>query len=486
MLANASNGHAVLPAFVLSLVMSRHYAIGSRRHFFAKSATEESAAQTLELESVCLGGKATPSGSVDSGRAGQWVPGCRSCRSESSCRLPSLEVAVAANLHGQALPPDPAPPVMHGTGGRWRVWQVVVAAAVVAALLAGAGVFIGRVTQGGESGGRRWRGSNCLRRLSWADSGRGAVWTGSETIAWGGYARSENVGQASDGAAYNPATRTWRVIAPAPSGVQRDDGGRVAWTGDEMVVWASNSPDGPVGGAAYDPATDSWRRLPAGPLARREGYSSVWTGKELIVIGGTLGDTIAKPTAAGARPQSRHVAAAARAEPAHGPSPRRRLGWGEGLRRRPGAARPMRTASPPAGRSSSPTTPPPTRSARSRCQRLRRRSAQTRRCRHADRWTRTEVVFTAAAPGGGSVQIVRYNPTIDGWNGEPAASCHIVDKPAHGHGCRNWSKGPYAPCFIPGGYTQVAWLGDRYVAACGKNGSADYSLTTNTWRVITP
>jgi len=58
----------------------------------------------------------------------------------------------------------------------------------------------------------------------------------------------------------------------------------------------------------YDPDTDSWRRLPAGPLGRREGYSSVWTGTELVVLGGTLGDTIAAPSAAAVDPKTDHGA----------------------------------------------------------------------------------------------------------------------------------------------------------------------------------
>jgi hypothetical protein len=132
---------------------------------------------------------------------------------------------------------------------------VVAAVVVVVALAAAvAGVFIGRATKVAEEAGpaASWQAlpaAPIVGRL-----GPSAVWTGTEMIVWGGYARSENVGQASDGAAYKPATRTWRTIAPSPPGVQ--GGAAVVWTGDEMIVWASNSPDGPVGAAAYDLATD--------------------------------------------------------------------------------------------------------------------------------------------------------------------------------------------------------------------------------------
>lgn len=102
-------------------------------------------------------------------------------------------------------------------------------------------------------------------------------------------------------------------------------------------------------------------------------------------------------------------------------------------------------------------------------------------------WTGSEVAFSTDAAG--SIQIIRYNPTIGGWKGVPAGRCHIVDNPAQGRGCRDWRKGPYAPCAIPvTQYAQAAWLGDRYVAACGEDGLQTYSLATNTWtwRTLTP
>ena len=51
-----------------------------------------------------------------------------------------------------------------------------------------------------------------------------------------------------------------------------------------------------------------------------------------------------------------------------------------------------------------------------------------------------------------------------------------------------WKKGRAAPCSIPLQFTQTAWLGDRYVAACGEDGLQFYSPATDTWnwRTITP
>lgn len=127
---------------------------------------------------------------------------------------------------------------------------------------------------------------------------------------WGGVTKTGDAEQAgscggcaSDGAAFNPTTRTWRRIARAPSGVM-GGGGLAAWTGQAMVVVAGNSPGGPAGAATYEPRTDAWRRLPNGPLGNREGDVSVWTGRELLVFGGHEGDAIAKPTAAALNPRT--------------------------------------------------------------------------------------------------------------------------------------------------------------------------------------
>src|SRR3990170_6710074 len=206
-------------------------------------------------------------------------------------------------LASEPFSSDPASLATHGAGGR-RPWAVGVAVVVVVALAAAvAGVFIGRATKAGEETrpAPTWQAlpqAPIVGRL-----GPAAVWTGTEMIIWGGSARSGKIERGYEGAAYNPVTRTWRTIAASPLGVQGGGAG-VVWTGDEMVVWASNSPDGPVDAAVYDPSTDSWRRLPAGPLGKREGYASAWTGEELIVVGGSLGDTLAKPVAAALDPRT--------------------------------------------------------------------------------------------------------------------------------------------------------------------------------------
>ncbi len=100
-----------------------------------------------------------------------------------------------------------------------------------------------------------------------------SVWTGTEVIIWGG-----RVGNMAllDGAAYNPATDTWRTITPNSWG---HPGAHAVWTGTEMVVLAKN------GGAAYDPATDTWRDLPRLDDGSGSFLAPVWTGDQLLGTG---------------------------------------------------------------------------------------------------------------------------------------------------------------------------------------------------------
>lgn len=97
------------------------------------------------------------------------------------------------------------------------------------------------------------------------------VWTGEELIFWGGYA---TYGEVPDddgdhvhgaGAAYNPASDTWRVLAKSPLTDRCDHS--ATWTGNEMIVFGGIAPCGEPGivsdghAAAYNPTTDTWREL---------------------------------------------------------------------------------------------------------------------------------------------------------------------------------------------------------------------------------
>ena len=119
--------------------------------------------------------------------------------------------------------------------------------------------------------------------------GHVAVWTGSRMIVWGGKVAKGDQGRsplASDGAAYDPAHRTWTRIAGAP--VRWMPNSQAFWTGDRMVVWTGRSV------VTYQPTTNRWEpnrwiRWPRSPLSNRMGSVAAWTGEELLVWGGPEG-----------------------------------------------------------------------------------------------------------------------------------------------------------------------------------------------------
>lgn len=94
-----------------------------------------------------------------------------------------------------------------------------------------------------------------------------AAWTGAEVIVVGGTtgrpcppgadcALPPKSAERADGAAYDPATDTWREIAPAPAAFA---GGHALWWDDRVIVVSDRLT------MAYDPAADEWQRLELHP-----------------------------------------------------------------------------------------------------------------------------------------------------------------------------------------------------------------------------
>ncbi len=109
------------------------------------------------------------------------------------------------------------------------------------------------------------------------------VWTGDELIIWGGETVSEG-DWSRDGAALDPATGTWRPLAPAPLTARSEHA--AVWTGTEVIVCCGRAPDGGAeAAAAYDPATDTWTELAPPPFAAQFPVAA-WTGDRMIVTGG--------------------------------------------------------------------------------------------------------------------------------------------------------------------------------------------------------
>ena len=184
---------------------------------------------------------------------------------------------------------------------RRRVQLRRVRVAALAGAMAVAGTAAGLVVSSGQSHPQRLSvvGVAPATPHSWArlpaapisPRDAGGVWTGREMIVWGGQGPGPGpLGSVlDDGAAYNPVTHRWRLIAHAP--LVARSGAHEIWTGTEMLVWGGtgHGPGGLVGlndGAVYDPITDRWHRMARSPLPVGGGQLAAWTGRELLLWGG--------------------------------------------------------------------------------------------------------------------------------------------------------------------------------------------------------
>jgi hypothetical protein len=166
-------------------------------------------------------------------------------------------------------------------------------------------IFGGSGTSGASSDGAAYDpATNTWRKLApipaslggnLTGSGSYAVWTGKVMVAWGFFEPSGR--QALAAATYNPAANSWTRGTAAPG--QAPEFGDAFWTGKEMIVWGAVSP-GHLAGFAYDPATRRWATLPASPLGRagRDSMLAVWTGRYLVVGGGDSPAGLQKDAAA--------------------------------------------------------------------------------------------------------------------------------------------------------------------------------------------
>lgn len=118
------------------------------------------------------------------------------------------------------------------------------------------------------------------------------IWGGSgdQVTEKDGSAHSELL---TDGAAYNPATNSWRKLPKSPLAGRY--GQASFWTGSEMLVvdgltfssdGSGQSPKVSQAGA-FDPATGKWRTF-SWEIGNRQGHSVTLTGTNLIVWGGQI------------------------------------------------------------------------------------------------------------------------------------------------------------------------------------------------------
>lgn len=101
-----------------------------------------------------------------------------------------------------------------------------------------------------------------------------SAWSGTELLVWGRdrYLRSAS----ADGAAYNPATRQWRPLPPAPVSMNQGNGvwhdGRFVIVGSELKYGNQATEDQAVA-IAYEPTSNSWATLPSPGLSPQ----ATWT-----------------------------------------------------------------------------------------------------------------------------------------------------------------------------------------------------------------
>lgn len=91
-----------------------------------------------------------------------------------------------------------------------------------------------------------------------------------------------------------PVDRSMEQLAPSPLAPRTNHS--VVWTGQEMVVFGGQTTNDPPSeifddGAAYDPATDSWRPLPRLDGQGISKHVAVWTGTQMLAVGGVGDET---------------------------------------------------------------------------------------------------------------------------------------------------------------------------------------------------
>lgn len=108
--------------------------------------------------------------------------------------------------------------------------------------------------------GTAWREMQAKGAPS-ARAGAVHVWTGRELVVWGGR-KGKPI---TNGAAYDPATDTWRRLSAKNAATTHN--GEYLWSGTELWLWGGAHVSVRTGiskssaGFAYDPAADAWRAL---------------------------------------------------------------------------------------------------------------------------------------------------------------------------------------------------------------------------------
>jgi hypothetical protein len=115
-----------------------------------------------------------------------------------------------------------------------------------------------------------------------------SAWTGSQLVVWGGDPATQTFQAFKDGAAYNPKTRTWTTLPASPLSARTQPA--FVWTATDLFIWGGLVPgsgqaiDRATDGALYDPASKSWKRLAPGPVSGYQQAQALWTGSQVILL----------------------------------------------------------------------------------------------------------------------------------------------------------------------------------------------------------
>jgi hypothetical protein len=116
------------------------------------------------------------------------------------------------------------------------------------------------------------------------------VWTGQEIVVFGATPSDVAGRPPVRGAAFDPVTGAWRLLAP--NALLLAPGTTSTWTGTHIVVVSGTSSTCPdtalcvaVAGA-YEVASDTWRPVPPIPIAygRDARVSTVWDGRAVVMM----------------------------------------------------------------------------------------------------------------------------------------------------------------------------------------------------------
>ena len=120
-----------------------------------------------------------------------------------------------------------------------------------------------------------------------------AVWTGSAMLVWGGSVFSGTPATLNTGAAYSRSLNTWSDLTTAGAPDARFQHSTV-WTGSEMIVWGGTTSASSLvytgTGGRYNPSNSSWNAMATSQAPAARIYPNIeWTGSELIIWGGSNG-----------------------------------------------------------------------------------------------------------------------------------------------------------------------------------------------------